>query len=149
MGLRVINAEGQILGRLASHVAKMLLLGEKVIIVNAEKAVISGKKRRTIEAFKERIKIHTHTNPRRGPFWPKTPNNIVRRTIRGMLPWKKKRGRDAYKNLKVYIGIPENLNVDESAFETFSDASLDRLKGSFMEISELAKEIGWKYPREN
>ncbi|MFX1295017.1 MAG: 50S ribosomal protein L13 [Promethearchaeota archaeon] len=142
---RVIDANRLILGRLASLVAKMLLLNEKIIIVNAEKAVISGKKRTIINQYKERINIHTHTNPRRGPFWYKTPNKLLRRTIRGMLPWKKKRGREAYKRLKVYEGIPEELNLDESTFETFSDFTLDHLKGTFISVGELAKEIGWKY----
>ena len=83
---RVIDANGLILGRLASKVAKMLLLGENVIIINAEKAIISGNKRTTIAAYKERQNIKTHYNPVKGPFWLKTPHNLVRRTIRGMLP---------------------------------------------------------------
>lgn len=142
---RIINADGLILGRLASIVAKMLLLGEQVIIVNAEKSVISGKRRQTIDYYKERQNIRTHTNPTKGPFWFKTPNRLVRRTIRGMLPWKKARGKRAYKNLKVYIGIPEDLNIKIAEMETFSDHSIDQLKGSFFQINELAKEIGSKH----
>ena len=142
---RVIDADGLVLGRMASQVAKMLLMGENVIVVNAEKAVVSGRKKEVIAHYKERSNIHTHTNPRRGPFWPKTPNGFVRRAIRGMLPWKKARGRRAYKNLKVYVGVPEDLTLDESTFETFSDASINQLKGTFIEISKLAEEIGWKH----
>ncbi|NVM30196.1 MAG: 50S ribosomal protein L13 [Candidatus Helarchaeota archaeon] len=142
---RIINADGLILGRLASSVAKMLLLGERVIIVNAEKSVISGKRRTTLNHYKERQNIRTHTNPTKGPFWFKTPNQLVRRTIRGMLPWKKDRGRRAYRNLKVYIGIPEELNINTADIETFSDHSIDQLKGSFIQVKELAKEIGFKH----
>ncbi|MHA1129320.1 MAG: 50S ribosomal protein L13 [Candidatus Helarchaeota archaeon] len=144
MVTRVIDAENHILGRLASHVAKMLLLGERVIVVNSEKAIISGNRRKIIEFYKERSNIHTHTNPLRGPFWPKRPDNLLRRTIRGMLPWKKKRGRQAYKRLKVFQGIPERLNLDETTFTTFTDASIDNLKGTFIEVSELSQEIGYK-----
>jgi large subunit ribosomal protein L13 len=144
MVTRVINADGHILGRLASHVAKMLLLNERIIIVNAEKVIISGKKRKIIDHYKERSNIHTHTNPIRGPFWPKRADNFVQRTIRGMLPWKKDRGRQAYKRLKVYEGVPEKLNLDESTFQTFSDASIDNLKGTYIEMSELSQEIGYK-----
>ncbi len=144
MVTRVIDADGHILGRLASHIAKMLLLHEKVIVVNAEKIIISGNRRKIITHYKERSNIHTHTNPTRGPFWPKRPDNFVRRTIRGMLPWKKARGRQAYRRLRVYEGIPEKLNLDESTFETFSDASIDNLKGTFIEMSELSQEIGYK-----
>ena len=145
MELRVINADRLILGRLATRVAKMLLRGESVIIVNAEKAVISGRKRFLIDHYKKRQEIRTHTNPVRGPMWPKIPNRFVRRTIRGMLPFKRPRGRDAFRNLKVYTGVPETLNIDASTFETFAEASLDHLKGRFMVISELMRELGWKY----
>ncbi len=141
---RVIDADGLILGRLSSRVAKMLLQGEKVIVVNVEKAVVSGRRKKVIGIYKERLEIHTRTNPVRGPFWPKIPTRLVRRTIRGMLPWKKSRGKQAYKNLKVYLGVPDDLNLDSSTFETFSDASISQLKGNFMYISELSKEIGSK-----
>jgi len=142
---RVIDADGLILGRMASMVAKMLLLAENVIIINAEKAIVSGNRRTTIEHYKTRQNIRTHYNPIKGPFWFKTPHQLVRRTIRGMLPWKKDRGKVAYRRLKVYSGLPENLNVDEASIETFSDFSIDQLKGTFIEVGELAKEIGFKH----
>ena len=142
---RVIDADGLVLGRMASKVAKMLLLAENVIIINAEKAIISGNRRTTIKHYKTRQNIRTHYNPIKGPFWFKTPHQLVRRTIRGMLPWKKDRGRTAYRRLKVYSGLPENFNVDEASIETFSDFSIDRLKGRFIEVGELAKEIGFKH----
>ncbi len=142
---RIINADGLILGRLASKVAKMLLLGEHITVVNAEKAIVSGKRRKLIEQYKERQNIRTHYNPIKGPFWFKTPHLFVRRTIRGMLPWKKNRGKVAYRRLKVYFGIPEELEVDEANLETFSEISIDQLKGTFMEIGELAREIGFKH----
>ncbi|NVM52978.1 MAG: 50S ribosomal protein L13 [Candidatus Helarchaeota archaeon] len=142
---RIINADGLILGRVASKIAKMLLLGEKVIVINAEKTIISGNKRQIIARYKERQQIRTHYNPIKGPFWYKSPDQLVRRTIRGMLPWKKDRGKQVYRNLKVYIGIPEDFELDEADIETFADLSIDRIKGSFMQVNELAKEIGYKY----
>ena len=146
---RIINAENLVLGRLASKVAKMLLLNEKVIIVNAEKAIISGRKRQLIDQYKERSNIRTHYNPIKGPFWPKNPSQFVRRTIRGMLPWKNPRGRLAYKNLQVFSGFPADLNKKlgiskDLNIETFSEISLDQLKGTYIVISALSKEIGWK-----
>lgn len=91
--MRIINADGLILGRLASRVAKMLLEGEEVVIVNAEKAVITGNREVIFSKYKQRTGLRTLTNPRRGPFYPKRSDEIVRRTIRGMLPWKTDRGR--------------------------------------------------------
>lgn len=142
---RIIDADGIVLGRLASKVAKMLLLGEKVFVINAEKAIISGNRREIIARYKERQNIRTHYNPRKGPFWFKTPDKLVRRTIRGMLPWKKNRGRQAFRNLKVFSGIPEDLELDKSEVETFVEFSVSQLKGNFIEVNELAKEIGYKH----
>jgi large subunit ribosomal protein L13 len=142
---RIIDADGLVLGRLASKVAKILLLGQKVIIVNAERAIISGRKRQTITRYKDRLHIKTHYNPIKGPFWYKIPNQIVRRTVRGMLPWKNQRGKRAYKNLKVFMGIPEDLTIDKDQIETYEEISLETVKGSYIEISALAKEIGYKY----
>ena len=69
----------------------------------------------------------------------------MRRTIRGMLPWKKHRGRQAFKNLRVFNGIPVDLELDTDAIETFEEFSVDQLKGNFIVINELAKEIGYKH----
>ncbi|MHA1267659.1 MAG: 50S ribosomal protein L13 [Candidatus Helarchaeota archaeon] len=144
MNPRIIDANGLILGRLASKVAKLLLLGEKIIVINAEKAVISGNKKERIKRYKDRQNIRTHYNPIKGPFWYKTPSQLVRRTIRGMLPWKNDRGRRAYKNLKVFMGIPEELQIKQDQIETFSEISTENLKGTYIEVLELAKEIGYK-----
>lgn len=102
----VINAEGQILGRMASNIVRLLKEGKKVVIVNGEKAVISGEKNRVIESYKLLLTVRTLFNPyRNGIRRPKSPINIVKRTIRGMLP-KSSKGRRMLKNVKVYIGVP-------------------------------------------
>jgi len=144
MGKRVINADGIVLGRMASLVAKMLLLGDKITVVNAEKAVISGRARYSIALYKRYSNIKTHTNPIQGPFFYRKPNLFVRRRIRGMLPWKYPRGKQAYKNLKVYMGIPKALNIDEASIETFPEFSTKELRGPFISISQLVGELGWE-----
>ncbi|MEW6070568.1 MAG: 50S ribosomal protein L13, partial [Candidatus Thermoplasmatota archaeon] len=83
--MRVINAESAVLGRVASKVAKLLLNGEEIAVVNAEKAVITGPKKRTIMEFKEKRKIGYR--PRKGPYWPRMPDRILKRAVRGMLPY--------------------------------------------------------------
>ena len=55
----IVDAKDQILGRMASKVASLLLLGKNVIIVNAEKAVISGTKERVLERFREKFERST------------------------------------------------------------------------------------------
>ncbi|BDC00238.1 50S ribosomal protein L13 [Saccharolobus caldissimus] len=138
----IINAEGQILGRMASNVVKLLKEGKKVVIVNAEKAVISGKKNMVIQSYKLLLSVRTLFNPyKNGIRRPRTPINIVKRTIRGMLP-KNSKGRRLLKNVKVYIGIPKEFEGKQ--FIRFPDADVSRLKGKYVTVEVVAKELGWK-----
>ena len=104
--LKLINAEGLVVGRLASNVAKQILNGEEVIIVNAEKALISGSRKAILTEYQGRRKL---THARKGPHYPRMPDRILKRTVRGMIPYQTPRGRTAYKNLKVYIGVPKEF----------------------------------------
>ncbi len=135
----VIDANQLILGRMSSIVAKRLLKGEKIIIVNAEKAVISGKKGSKVREVKEFLKVG---HPWKGPFHPRRPDRIVRRTIRGMLPYKKPKGKAAYKRLRVYIGVPEELQDVEK--ETLKEAHASKLRCPYFTVAELAREVGWR-----
>ena len=142
--MRIINAEGLILGRLASKVAKMLLEGEEVVIVNAEKAIITGNREDIFAKYKQRTELRTRTNPRKGPFYPKRSDEIVRRTVRGMLPWKTDRGRKAFKRLKVYVGVPKEFEGKE--FETISEAHMSRLATpKYVTVGEVARFLGGKF----
>ena len=134
----LVNADGLILGRLASKVAKKLLNGEKIIIVNAEKAVISGKKKSKVAEAKEFLEVGS---PRRGPFHYRRPDRILRKTVRGMLPFKQPKGKTALKKLKVFISVPEVLR--DQPMVTFKEAQAAKLKGPYFTLAELAKEIGW------
>ena len=136
----IIDADGLILGRLASNVAKRLMKGENVIILNAEKAAISGKKQHIVEEAKKFLEVG---HPRKGPYHPRRPDRIVSRTIRGMLPWRKPKGKEAYKRLRIYLGIP--FEYENKPAQTILEASVDKLKSPFITVSELAKEVGgWK-----
>lgn len=135
----IYDAENQILGRLASRIAKDLLRGEKVFVVNCEKAVISGNPKKISELYLQKIQ---RGDVKKGPFFPKTPDGIFRRTVRGMLPWKKAKGRKAFKNLKVFIGIPEELKGKE--FKKFESADAKKLKCKFIYLSNLSTSLGVK-----
>ncbi len=134
----LVNAEGLILGRMASVVAKKLLNGEKVIIVNAEKAVISGKKRSKVAEAHVFLEVGA---PRRGPFHYRRPDRILRKTVRGMLPFKQPKGKNALKKLKVFISVPEDLR--DQQLVSLKEAQAAKLKGPHFTLAELAKEIGW------
>ena len=134
----LVNADGLILGRMASVVAKKLLNGEKVIIVNAEKSVLSGKKKSKVAEAKQFLEVGA---PKRGPFHYRRPDRITRKTVRGMLPIKQPKGKTAFKRLKVFMGVPEDLKDQEMG--TFEEAQAAKLKGPHFTLAELAKEIGW------
>lgn len=136
--MTIIDASGLVLGRMASVVAKRLLQGERVIILNAEKAVISGKKRRIVSERKQFLEVG---HPWKGPFHPRRPDRIVKRTIRGMLPWDQAKGKQAYKRLRVYLGVPEELGGKTA--ETVQEAKASKLRCPYVTVGELAKELGW------
>ena len=136
----IINAENLILGRLASYCAKQSLLGEKVVVVNCEKAIITGNKKDILNEFLQKIR---RGNPFKGPFYPRRPDLIVRRTIRGMLPRRKFRGRTAYKNVICYLGIPDNLKNEKLI--TLENNNINKLKElKYLQLREVSRIIGGK-----
>jgi len=137
-GFKVINADGLILGRMASIIAKRLLKGEKIAVVNAEKAVISGKRKSRIAEAKEFLEVG---HPGKGPFHYRRPDRILRRTIRGMLPYKQPKGKQAYKRLRVFIRVPDEFKSVE--METIEEAKAEKLTCPYFTLGEFAKEIGW------
>lgn len=134
-----IDAEGAILGRLASKAAKLALEGKEVIIFNAEKAVISGKKQAILNEVKRKLETRTLASTEKSPKHPRRPDIYVRRVIRGMLPWKKPKGKNAYKKVKVYIGIPKDFT---GKLIKIPEADSSKLKCKKMTVEELSKEIG-------
>lgn len=111
----VVNAEGKTLGRMASEVASVLRgkhkpiftphvdCGDYVIIINADKVVLTGKK-----LEQKKFRWHTgyigHLRERSyKELMAKKPEFVVEQAIKGMLP-KNTLGREMYKKLKVYSG---------------------------------------------
>ena len=97
----VIDGDGLLVGRLASNVAKRALAGEEIAVVNAEKAVISGTRARVLGNYKQKRQRGSREG---GPFFPRRPDHILKRTIRGMVPYKRERGIEAMKRIKIYVG---------------------------------------------
>lgn len=138
-----IDATNQILGRLATKIAKLLLEGKNVYVFNAEKAVVSGERRRVIEGYKLVLKVRTHYNPdKSGIRRFRSPHMIFKKTVRGMLPMDKPRGRDAYRRLKVFLGVPDEYRGKEMV--RFPEADISRLKGRYVYLIDIAKELGWR-----
>ncbi|MFA7397776.1 MAG: 50S ribosomal protein L13 [Candidatus Bathyarchaeia archaeon] len=135
----LVDAEGQIVGRMCSKIAKLLLNGEEVIILNAEKAIFSGKKKSKIAEAHLFLEVGA---PKRGPFHYRRPDRFIRKTVRGMLPFRQPKGKTAYKRLKAYLGVPTEFK--DKQMVSFEDAQAVNLNGPRFTLGELAKEIGWR-----
>ncbi|MFX1559063.1 MAG: 50S ribosomal protein L13 [Promethearchaeota archaeon] len=142
--VKVYDAENMVVGRLGAKAAKAALLGDDIVIVNAEKAIITGKRRTVIEAFKEKFNIRTSYKPSRGPFHERRPDKMVRKMLRGMLPWPTPRGKAAYKRIKVYIGVPEQYADSEKI--VLEGAKYRSLKQKYITVADLSHELGWRNP---
>lgn len=139
---KVFDADGMVIGRLLAKAAKMALMGERVVIVNAEKAVITGRPSTLIHVEKERRNIRANFNPLTGPFHDRRPDKLVRRMIRGMLAYPTPRGKAALKRVTVHIGVPveyaerEKIVLEDSRYVSF--------RRKYMTIQDLSYELGWR-----
>ncbi len=136
----IIDATDLILGRLASVAAKNAMLGMEVVVVNSEKAVVSGNKYSTIAHYKVKRKRGT---PAKGPFFPKKPDMFVRRTIRGMLPHRQGKGRAAFHNVMCHIGVPAEFAGEK--FETIKEANVSKLPTpKYIYVKDVCNQLGAK-----
>ena len=132
----VIDGKNLVLGRLASQVAKKLLNGEEVHVANCEGIVIIGNPQKIIENYIIRRRLQHKGTPEFSPKWPKVPFLLVRRIIRGMLPWKSLRGKEAFKRLRVYSGNPKNLQLATIDVAKFNS------EARYICIGDLCKQLG-------
>lgn len=138
---RVIDASGHILGRLSSYIAKRLLEGEKIVVVNAEKAIITGSPENVFERYKEK---YDRGSKEKGPYFPRHPEKIFKRTVRGMLPWKSRRGREAYRRLRVFMGVPDQLKGRE--FEKVDVALYEKVSKTekYVYLADVSRYLGYE-----
>ena len=134
--MKIIDASECIMGRLASSVAKTLLKGEEVHIVNA---VISGSKDMV---FGEYISKRNLNHPRKGPYYPRMPHMMLKRAVRGMIPYQKPRGREAFKRLKVDVGTP--IALAKEKIETIEKAKMNNYT-KYIKLGDISKNLGAKF----
>jgi large subunit ribosomal protein L13 len=135
----LLDAKNQILGRLASFAAKQAINGEDVVVLNAEKAVISGRRKNIVEEAKRRLETRTLGTQSNAPVHQRRPDLYVRRVIRGMLPWKKAKGRAAFHKVRVFVGTPEEFTSKTVMKVPGADAS--KLVSPYITLEDLATEI--------
>jgi large subunit ribosomal protein L13 len=119
-----VDASEQIAGRMCSIVARELLAGKRVVVLNAEKALVSGK---TQSVFRQ--------------WQTRRPDNILRRMVRGMVPKTKPSGKTAMSRLRVYMGVPEKYVGVKT--RKFDDAMARRPIPQYVTIAQISKNIGW------
>jgi len=137
MAEQFIDATNLKAGRLASYAAKQALLGDKIVIVNAEKSIITGKKENALNRHKKRKELG---QPTKGPFFPRTSDRMLRRIVRGMLPHRQQKGKEAFQRVMCYIGVPEEFK--NKKFETLPLAQLSKTKSvKTITLGELSKLI--------
>lgn len=136
--MQVIDGNHLILGRASSRIAKSLLQGEEVHLVNAEKLIIIGNPQQIVEKYLQRRRIQHKGTPEFSPVWSKVPHMLVRRIVRGMLPWKSSHGKEAFRRLRVYSGNPKNLANPQPIVQA-KPASASRS----ITIRELCRHLGY------
>ena len=132
----VIDAKGHILGRLASNVAERIMDGEEIVILNAEAVIITGEKEMVFADFKAKV---DRGQIRKGPYYPRRADLLLKRTIRGMIPWTTTSGREAYRRIHAFVGSPEQFNDVEK--QTIENAMRLRT-GKFTTLGAVAKFLG-------
>ena len=137
----VVDATDHIAGRLASNVAKLLLKGNRVSIINCEKIMISGSRSNIIKEYRDFLEIASILHPKHGPFHPRRPDTIITRMIRGMLPRDKPSGRTAHSRLRAYIGAPKDLKAFEKI--QFEKAKITKSSANYTTMANLGETIGW------
>ncbi len=138
----IIDATNTILGRLATYAAKQALLGEDVVVINSEKAIVSGEKQQVFARYQQQF---ARGVPSKGPFILRMPDRLVRRTIRGMLPYKIPRGVEAYKRVMCYVGVPAEFEGKLAEAVVIDDASKKKLPNTkYVTVGQIATNLGGK-----
>ena len=133
----VADADGQILGRLASEIASVLKgkrkptysphldVGDHVIVINADKVRVTGRKRDDKIYFRHSLYPGGHTLTRFRDLQAAKPEEIIRLAVKGMIP-RNRLGRAMMKKLKIYAGsnhpheaqMPRPFPWSEGRFQT-------------------------------
>uniref|UniRef100_A0A0M3IZH8 Large ribosomal subunit protein uL13 n=1 Tax=Anisakis simplex TaxID=6269 RepID=A0A0M3IZH8_ANISI len=142
----IIDGKDHLLGRLASTIAKQLLLGQKVVVVRCEAIVISGNFHRSKLKYLSFLRKRCNVKPARGPYHLRAPSRILWRTVRGMLPHKTYRGKNALMRLKTFDGIPQPYDRVQRMVHPSSMRHMAlKPRRKHCTVGRLAHEVGWQY----
>jgi large subunit ribosomal protein L13 len=136
----VIDAKDLIVGRLCSHVAKRSLLGEKINIINIDLSIITGTPEQIYARYRQK---RERGRPTKGPFLGRSAQDLFKRSLKRMLPFKTARGQEAIGRIKVYKGIPARFKDNKT--ETLASANVNKVPNlKYIRLQELTKHLGGK-----
>lgn len=144
--MTILDAQDALVGRLAAQAAKRLLAGDEIVIVNAEAAALSGHRDYFKKLYEGRRTMQNKANPDNSPkqSWSRRPDLLLRRIVRGMLPKDTKRGRDALRKLRVYLGVPSEFEAQRSQFQA-PPKRASALTTRKTTLAKLAQRMGWNH----
>jgi large subunit ribosomal protein L13 len=134
---KVVDATGLVLGRAASLLAKRLMLGETIVVVNTDKAVVLGSYADVVEKYRAAV---ARGSVRKGPHYPRRPDRMFRRTVRGMLPYRHPGGHEAWRRILTYVGVPEEFKSVPK--ETLESARARPSLRPPMTLGEISHRVG-------
>jgi len=134
----IIDGKDAVLGRLASEVSQKIMDGENVIVLNAEGIIITGERDEIFKEYKAKVD-RGDTTKRKGPFYPRRADLLFKRCVRGMIPWTTTSGRDAYRRLHVFVGVPKQFAEVE---KTKVDAAMKKIGGKYTTLGAVSKFLG-------
>ncbi len=137
----VVDATDHVAGRLSSQVAKLLIKGNRVSIVNCDKIMISGTRSNIISEYREFLEINSINHWKHGPKHPRRPDTIMKKMIRGMLPKEKPSGKEAHKRLRTYIGSPKEVKSLKKI--KFEKAMIRKSASNYITMADLGRTVGW------
>ncbi len=137
----IVDGTNQVAGRLCSHVAKLLINGTRVSIVNSENIMLSGDRYMIIGEYRKFLEVASINNPKFGPFHPRRPDTMITKMVRGMLPKNKPSGQTALKRLRAYLGVPNELKSKKTT--QFEDAKIRKPSAYYTTFGELGRTVGW------
>ncbi len=136
----LIDATNMILGRMATVIAKKALLGESIDVINCENVLITGNK---VRIFQDYMQKRNRGAPLKGPYYPRQPDRIVRRTIRGMLPYKQEKGEKAFDRVMCYVGVPDKFKGQK--IDTVKEADISKVPNlKYVKLGAVIKNFGVK-----
>ncbi len=131
----VIEGKNAVLGRVAAFAAKKALQGYNVIICNCNDTIIVGNPKSIVEHY--HVKLGRGGHSQKGIYFPRTPERIVKRTIRGMVPRDTDRGRKALARVMCYNETPKEF--DEKNKMVIAKKELLR---NYITVKELSNLLG-------